>query len=101
MNPGYMEEETPAPSSPHSSDNPSQTLSWATVGFLLGALCILALPRPAPLAPPAVATSVEPPPPAVRAVPGPPRIATIEAVFDAYGQDAVWDHDTTEVAIWN
>ena len=95
-----MEEELPVPQPP--SEKPSQTPSWAMVGFILGALFILALPHheneaPAPAAPPAI-----PPDPPPRKVPlSPPRISTIEAVFDAYGQSAVWDHDTTEVALWN
>ncbi len=101
MNHGYMEEETPAAPTPSSSDNPSLTMSWATVGFLLGALCVLALPRPAPPATPSAAVPAPAGPPAIKATPGPPRIATIQAVFEAYGQDAVWDRDTTEVAIWD
>ncbi len=95
-----MEEESPVPQPP--SDKPSQTPSWAMVGFVLGALFILALPHhenepPAPVAP--VRT---PPEPSPRRIPlSPPRISTIEAVFDAYSQYAVWDHDVTEVALWN
>jgi hypothetical protein len=98
-----MEEETPAPAPQPSADKPSQTPSWAMVGFVLGALFVLALPHREPetpvqsvVLPPA---PVEPPP---RRIPlSPPRISTIEAVFEAYGQYAVWDHDTTEVALWN
>ncbi|MGD1029717.1 MAG: hypothetical protein ABSA05_01120 [Opitutaceae bacterium] len=97
-----MEEETPAPPPP-SSDKPSQAPSWAMVGFLLGALFVLALPHHETEEPAAAV----PPPPSLAEPPGkkvpltPPRISTIEAVFDAYGQDAVWDHDTTQVALWN
>jgi len=99
---GSMEEETPAPSPP-SSDKPSQAPSWAMVGFVLGALFVLALPHRETEEP----ASAVPPPPSlaeptsIKLPVTPPRISTIEAVFDAYGQYAVWDHDTTEVALWN
>jgi hypothetical protein len=96
-----MEEETPAPSPP-SSDKPSLAPSWAMVGFVLGALFVLALPRQSTEEPaPTIAPGPAPAEPAVKKPLAPPRISTIEAVFDAYGQYAVWDHDTTEVALWN
>ena len=28
-------------------------------------------------------------------------MSEVEAVFDQWGQYAVWDNDTTEVALWN
>jgi hypothetical protein len=73
------------------------------VGFVLGALFVLALPHHEPEAPPPRAAPVQalPEPPPQGKPLAPPRISTIEAVFDAYGQYAVWDHDTTEVALWN
>lgn len=77
----------------------SKTPSWIMLGFILGALFVWLLPRdPEPAAPPA---------PARRAAPAEtPRTAlttltTIEAVFEAWGQHAVWDNDLTEVALWN
>lgn len=95
-----MEEETPAPSPP-SSEKPSQAPSWATVGFVLGVLFVLALPHQSTEEPAPVAPVLAPAEPVIKKPLAPPRISTIEAVFDAYGQYAVWDHDTTEVALWD
>jgi hypothetical protein len=85
-----MDEESPPPA------KPTQVPSWLMLGFALGALCILALPKRA-------AVSAEPrpteAPPAKPAVPRP--VSTIEAVFAAWGKYAVWSDDTTEVALWN
>ena len=90
-----MDEETP---SPPPSAKPSQTPSWAMLGFVLGALFVLALPRRqpealAPARPPAHASA------AVRSAP--PRLTTIEAVFAGWSQYAVWENGLTEVALWN
>ncbi|MBI4626324.1 MAG: hypothetical protein HY736_24285 [Verrucomicrobia bacterium] len=78
----------------------SMTPSWVMLGFVLGALFVFALqPRenksasPAP-APPAQPAAPAPPLP-------PPRLTTIEAVFADWGAFALWDNDTTEVALWN
>lgn len=85
-----MDEEDPPPPS-----KPSQVPSWVTLGFALGALFVLALPKRA---------EVEPSRPAP-AAPAPrlaaPPISTIEAVFAAWGRYAVWSDDTTEVALWS
>ena len=93
------EDKADDPASPP-TPKPSPTLSWAMLGFAIGALFILTLPRrhaetaaPAPPPPP-------PPRPAVQIL-TPPRITTIEAVFSAWGHYAVWDDDLTEVALWN
>jgi hypothetical protein len=85
-----MDESPAAP-----SGKPTQTPSWVMLGFILGAGFVLALPRhpaPAPVAAPAPA-----PPPALP----PPPLTTIEDVFAAWGKYAVWDNDTTEVAMWD
>lgn len=78
----------------------STTPSWAMVGFIFGALTVWAMMRdrdPASAPPPAAI--VAPPEPA------PPRpaplLTTIEAVFELWGQHAVWHGNTTEVALWN
>lgn len=73
----------------------SKTPSWIMLGFCIGALFVWALPDDTP-----------PPPPAPRQEPvtvllRPHRMSEIEAVFDQWGQYAVWDNDTTEVALWN
>jgi hypothetical protein len=88
-----MDEESPPPAS-----KPSQVPSWLTLGFVLGALFVLALPRkggvePQPAPAPAAARPERPA--------APPRISTIEAVFEEWGRYAVWSDGTTEVALWN
>jgi len=79
---------------------PSMTPSWVMLGFVLGAFFVLALPSrdeksgepaPAPQPPRSVPPPVMPPQP----------LTTIEAVFAAWGDYAVWDDDTTEVVLWN
>ncbi|HEX3728489.1 MAG TPA: hypothetical protein VHV47_01705 [Opitutaceae bacterium] len=73
---------------------PTQTPSWVMLGFVLGALFVLALPRHgAPGRPPAPAPAPPPLPP--------PSLTTIEDVFATWGKYAVWDNDTTEVAMWD
>jgi hypothetical protein len=91
--------EEAAPSDPP-REKPSQIPSWVTLGFVVGALFVLALPRHAPVAPPATPTVEEAPAP--QAVPSAaPQVTTVEAVFAAWDQYAVWSNDTTEVALWN
>ena len=74
---------------------PSQAPSWAMLGFALGALFVLALPRrqPQPEAP------AIPRPPVTALAPA--RMTTIEAVFAQWGKYAMWDRDVTQVALWN
>jgi hypothetical protein len=90
-----MDEETPPVPA-----KPSQIPSWVTLGFVLGALFVLAWPRHEADAPAerAAAEVVAPTPPPV--APG-PRYATIDAVFEAWGNEAVWSDGTTEVALWS
>jgi hypothetical protein len=91
-----MDEETESPPRP---SKPSQIPSWVMLGFILGALFVVALPRRAPVeAPPGPAENA-----AVKAAkPAPaPRITTIEAVFAAWDKYAVWSDNTTQVALWN
>ena len=88
-----MDEESPPPAA-----KPSQVPSWVTLGFILGALFVLALPRKEEVAPqpPAAPAPARPSRPSE-----PPRIATIEAVFAEWGRFAVWSDGTTEVALWS
>jgi hypothetical protein len=98
-----MSEDAPA-----LSNKPSQIPSWVMLGFMLGALFVWFLPHPShpefaaePAAP--APKPVAAPPPAIRPQKpseGPP-LARIENVFDEWGKYAVWDNDTTEVALWN
>lgn len=76
----------------------SKTPSWITLGFVMGALFILALPRdedkkssrPARLEKPASTVEL------VR-----PKLTDIEAVFSDWEHYAVWHNDVTEVALWD
>jgi hypothetical protein len=83
------DEDPPAPA----RTKPSQVPSWISLGFALGALFVMALPRHA-----------EAPPPAPEPAPAPPAPApmtTVEAVFETWGKYAVWDDDRTQVALWD
>jgi hypothetical protein len=66
------------------------------LGFLFGVLFVLALPRREPPAAPAL-TLADSPPPILHDTA--PRLTTIEAVFEEWGQYAVWDKDVTEVVL--
>jgi hypothetical protein len=81
----------------------SKTPSWIMLGFILGALFVVALPplKKKTTAPePDVALKLaQPPPPASASEP--PRLTTIEDVFAEWGRHAIWSEDTTEVALWN
>ncbi len=78
----------------------SKTPSWVMLGFILGALFVIALPplrkKPAP-APETVRVEFTRP-----AAPREPRpLSEIEGVFAVWGKHATWFNDTTEVALWN
>jgi hypothetical protein len=86
-----MDEESPPPG------KPTQVPSWVMLGFALGALFVLALPKRAAVEPEARAAAEAP-----AAKPAkPPPISTIEAVFAVWGKYASWSDDTTEVALWS
>ncbi len=91
-----MEEDTPSKPIP---EKPSQIPSWVTLGFILGALFVLAMPKRAPVAPPM--PSVQEAPPRADVAAEPPKMTTIEAVFSAWDKYAIWSSDTTEVALWD
>lgn len=71
----------------------SKTPSWITLGFVLGALFVFALPREEHKPEP-----VRPPPPVKLER---PTLTEIEAVFADWGEGAVWENDLTEVALWD
>jgi hypothetical protein len=83
----------------------SRTPSWVMLGFVLGALFVWMHPRdPEPAAtPPRLAAEPAPAEPAalVERRIALTTLSTIEAVFESWGDRAVWDHDATEVALWN
>lgn len=89
-------EDEPRKKHPPSPAKMSKVPSWISVGFVLGALFMMVLPKPAPKV-------VAPPPPRVEPprAPAPANLTTIEAVFEQWGKYVVWDGDTTEVALWN
>jgi hypothetical protein len=77
----------------------SKTPSWIMLGFVLGALFVVALP---PLRkPPTEALTLR----VVENRPAQPRepqpLTTIEDVFATWGEQAVWSDNVTEVAMWN
>jgi hypothetical protein len=74
----------------------SKTPSWITLGFILGALFVASLPRPNKEAAQPGALAEAPPVKLER-----PRLTEIEAVFADWGRGAVWQHDVTEVALWD
>lgn len=87
---------------PVSTAKLSKTPSWVMLGFVLGVVTVASLPswKKEKPAPPAIAVAPEPKP-AKREAKTPPRISTIEAVFDEWKAYAVWDFNSTEVALWN
>ncbi len=97
-----MDDDTqpPADSRPASRPRLSLTPSWVTLGFVLGALFVYLLPpsfrSEKPPQPPAPAAPVSKPSP-----PQPERLTEVEAVFAMWGGHAIWDHDRTEIAMWD
>jgi hypothetical protein len=89
-----MDEETHVPA------KPSKVPSWVTLGFILGALFVWALPRRAAEVPPPRPVVEAPAAKPVKSADA-PRIETIEAVFASWGGYAVWSNDTTQVALWD
>lgn len=99
MSSGSEPEDAEAAPPPHKK--PSLAFSWATLGFLLGALFVILLPpadRQKEAEEPAAASAQ----PVVAPKPLPPmRLTTIENVFEAWSQYAEWSGDTTEVALFD
>lgn len=90
--------EEPAEPHPPSVAKLSKTPSWVMLGFLLGVVFVLLLPRkPAPpsAVPPAPPAAVKSSPPSVA------RALFFEAVFAEWSRYAAWENDVTEVAFWN
>ena len=98
-----MDEDAPKPETryPVAAAKLSKTPSWIMLGFVLGALFVIALPPFGKRPPPETATYKAAPPPAPEEPRDPPQLTTIEAVFEVWGQHAVWSDDVTEVALWN
>ena len=97
---GDGEPELPAAARAESPARLSRTPSWVMLGFVLGALAVYAMMRPREGPPPAgapVAAAAPTPEPKREA----PALSTIEAVFATWGENAVWQANTTEVVLWN
>jgi hypothetical protein len=90
-----VDEESPSTEA-EAKGKPSQVPSWVTLGFALGALFVMALPKHAPDIP----VPSAPEPPAVKAAPQ-ARVTTIEAVFNDWGHLAQWTGSTTQVGLWD
>lgn len=75
----------------------SKTPSWVMVGFIIGALAVYSLPRREPEAPRPIVVAPAPKAVVIERQP----LTTVEAVFTQWADYAVWDNDTTQVALWN
>ena len=122
-----MAESSSTPQRPPSPAKLSRTPSWVLLGFILGSVFMWLLTEPAVDFKPesntaaiAKAPGVKPGQPgsfveAVNALnaaapkpvsskprpPAPRQLSVVEAVFEEYGKNAVWDHNRTEIALWN
>lgn len=74
----------------------SKTPSWVMLGFVLGALFVSALPRHEAPAPRPIMVAPE-----RSAEREPPLLTTVEAVFSEWSDYAIWENDTTQIALWN
>ncbi|MBE36016.1 MAG: hypothetical protein CMI16_10775 [Opitutaceae bacterium] len=84
---------------PTSLSSMSKTPSWISIGFVLGALFVWLLPKPAPEII-EVPVRDESPLPLV-AQRAKPDFSELEAVFSEWDDYAVWSDDTTELALWD
>jgi hypothetical protein len=95
-----MDDDTPEKNYPLAASKMSKTPSWIMLGFLLGALFVLAVrppaPKPAPGPAPVAAEPAKPSAPR-----DPPPLSKIEIIFEKFGEGAVWSDNTTEVAMWD
>jgi hypothetical protein len=74
----------------------SKTPSWITLGFILGALFVWALPRHEPKG-----ATLEPAEPPQIVQLNRPKLTEIEAVFAEWESYAVWKNNVTQVALWD
>ncbi|MEO6006320.1 MAG: hypothetical protein ABIZ04_23975 [Opitutus sp.] len=87
-----LEETAPVPRS-----RLSKTPSWITLGFVLGALFVWALPRDEK--PAGTALSSDTPPRIVQLER--PKLTEVEAVFVEWERYAVWKNNVTQIALWD
>jgi len=81
---------------PISPSRLSKTPSWITLGFVLGALFVASLPREAAKFAPEISST-----PTTLVKLERPKLTEIEAVFAEWERYVVWDHNVTEVAMWD
>jgi hypothetical protein len=95
-----MDDEPERKRSP-SASSLSKTPSWIMLGFVTGAAFVWLLPRAEkPVAPlPAIVARPAEPAAGETTLTAIRTLTTIEAVFEEWGRYAVWDGDTTEVAL--
>lgn len=87
-------------SSSTSRPKPSTIPSWVTLGFILGALFVWALPRSKEPLTPAPPPEFRSPPTSVVATP--PRQSDVEALFSKWGpRYALWADDVTYVCMYD
>ena len=84
----------PAKNYPPSVSRLSKTPSWVTLGFVLGALFVWALPQ-------GEKTAAPPAGKLLTVQLNRPKTTEIEAVFAVWGHFAVWENDLTEDALWD
>lgn len=91
-----MEDTETKPASPSSL---SKTPSWISIGFVMGALFVWLLPKPAPQVIEVPVRDESPRPLVAQRVQ--PDFSELEAVFSEWDDYAVWSNDTTELALWD
>ncbi len=93
-----MDDEEPQKTYPLSPAKMSKTPSWVMLGFLLGAAFVWGLQRDTAKPAAAAPVTLTEWPKAVKVAPSP--LTTIEALFAEWGDNAVWEEERTEVAMW-
>jgi hypothetical protein len=107
----------PAQAPPPSRDKLSKVPSWIMLGVVLGGIGFYGVQsffeeqrgkKQRQKAPPAVSAPAPPPvktpdgnPPATAKNDPHMSLFAIDAVFRAHGASAVWEHDLTEIVLWN
>jgi len=79
----------------------SKTPSWIMLGFVIGAIFVLSLPRRSAEGGDVNEGPAEPALPPLVVLKQEPDFTALEAVFTDWQHYAVWDGDVTEVALWD
>jgi len=89
------------PTRPPSVKKLSKTPSWIMLGFVLGAVFVLSLPRRNAESADVSEVLAEPVPQPLVVLKQESDFTALEAVFNDWQHYAVWDGDVTEVALWD